>query len=145
MIESNSALRCAVCCLFCCFFFKQKTAYEMRISDWSSDVCSSDLSGSALLAKGGHATGEMVEDTLITPDGGVIFANPRIDTRHTHGTGCTLSSALPTGLGQGLPLDRPVARGLAIVRAAIPPAPESGRGSGPMGHAPGRGPFAHGE
>src|SRR3546814_10639020 len=33
---------CRVCCL-CCFFFKQKTAYEMRISDWSSDVCSSDL------------------------------------------------------------------------------------------------------
>src|SRR3546814_8145869 len=63
-------------------------------------------SGSALLAKGGHATGEMVEDTLITPDGGVIFANPRIDTRHTHGTGCTLSSAIATGLGQGLPLDR---------------------------------------
>src|SRR3546814_4730535 len=33
------------CCLFCFFFFKQKTAYEMRISDWSSDVCSSDLIG----------------------------------------------------------------------------------------------------
>src|SRR3546814_8422099 len=80
----------------------------MRISDWSSDVCSSDL-----------ATGEMVEDTLITPDGGVIFANPRIDTRHTHGTGCTLSSAIATGLGQGLPLERAVERGIAFVHAAI--------------------------
>src|SRR3546814_4591818 len=34
-----------ILCVFCCFFFKQKTAYEMRISDWSSDVCSSDLVG----------------------------------------------------------------------------------------------------
>src|SRR3546814_11900829 len=106
----------------------------MRISDWSSDVCSSDL-----------ATGEMVEDTLITPDGGVIFANPRIDTRHTHGTGCTLSSAIATGLGQGLPLERAVERGIAFVRAAIPTAPDLGRGSGPMGHALGRAPFAEGE
>src|SRR3546814_6129843 len=38
-----------LCCLhYCCFFFKQKTAYEMRISDWSSDVCSSDLQGARL-------------------------------------------------------------------------------------------------
>src|SRR3546814_496511 len=41
-----------VCCFF--FFFKQKTAYEMRISDWSSDVCSSDLTGGDLLARGHH-------------------------------------------------------------------------------------------
>src|SRR3546814_2135041 len=40
--------RCFVVCIFCFFFFKQKTAYEMRISDWSSDVCSSDLNGSGL-------------------------------------------------------------------------------------------------
>ncbi|WP_211325933.1 bifunctional hydroxymethylpyrimidine kinase/phosphomethylpyrimidine kinase [Hephaestia caeni] len=102
-------------------------------------------SGSALLAKGGHATGAMVEDTLITPDGGVIFANPRIDTRHTHGTGCTLSSAIATGLGQGLPLDRAVERGIAFVRAAIVHAPGLGQGSGPMGHALGRAPFDEGE
>src|SRR3546814_7870886 len=41
-----------LCCVYCFFFFKQKTAYEMRISDWSSDVCSSDLEGHDLLAVG---------------------------------------------------------------------------------------------
>src|SRR3546814_4681955 len=46
-----------MCLLFCCFFFKQKTAYEMRISDWSSDVCSSDLTKRLDLAEGILADG----------------------------------------------------------------------------------------
>src|SRR3546814_8021069 len=51
-----SSIACGVCCLCCFFFFKQKTAYEMRISDWSSDVCSSDL-----LGVGGLPRGRVVE------------------------------------------------------------------------------------
>src|SRR3546814_10393741 len=45
-----SCIVCCLCCFFCFFFFKQKTAYEMRISDWSSDVCSSDLLAAAVAA-----------------------------------------------------------------------------------------------
>src|SRR3546814_1361708 len=56
------------CCLVLCFFFKQKTAYEMRISDWSSDVCSSDLQNLkalpvlALTAKGQEADRRRMTD-----------------------------------------------------------------------------------
>src|SRR3546814_9763846 len=50
--------------LFCFFFFKQKTAYEMRISDWSSDVCSSDLSSAAALT----GLELLLKDEVISPD-----------------------------------------------------------------------------
>ncbi|MCM8729747.1 bifunctional hydroxymethylpyrimidine kinase/phosphomethylpyrimidine kinase [Hephaestia sp. GCM10023244] len=97
--------------------------------------------GSAVLAKGGHREGPMVDDWLITPAARRLFSNPRIDTRHTHGTGCTLASAIATGLGQGGALDQAVERGIAFVRAAITHAPGLGQGSGPMGHSLGRAPF----
>src|SRR3546814_4874807 len=54
-------------CVRCVFFFKQKTAYEMRISDWSSDVCSSDLRGGAGKEMVSHVTGLAVHDTRSTP------------------------------------------------------------------------------
>ncbi|TPG40663.1 hydroxymethylpyrimidine/phosphomethylpyrimidine kinase [Sphingomonas koreensis] len=97
--------------------------------------------GTALLVKGGHGAGDTIEDRLVTPAGASLFANPRIDTRHTHGTGCTLASAIATGLGAGLPLADAVARGIAYVRAALANAPGLGAGHGPMGHALGTTPF----
>ncbi len=97
--------------------------------------------GTALLAKGGHATGATVTDRLVTTAGMRAFSNPRIDTRHTHGTGCTLASAIATGLGQGLALERAVERGIAFVRAALAHPPGLGQGAGPMGHALGLSPF----
>src|SRR3546814_1656366 len=51
--------------LFCCFFFKQKTAYEMRISDWSSDVCSSDLEGLGLVI--GFAERRRIDGVVYLP------------------------------------------------------------------------------
>ncbi len=89
----------------------------------------------AVLLKGGHLPGETVIDLLATADGTETFAAPRIDTRHTHGTGCTLASALAAGLAQGLSLRDAVARARAFVRAAIEHAPGFGAGHGPLNHA----------
>ncbi|MCR9212130.1 MAG: bifunctional hydroxymethylpyrimidine kinase/phosphomethylpyrimidine kinase [Proteobacteria bacterium] len=88
----------------------------------------------AVLMKGGHRDGENVVDLLVSPEGVQTFSHRRIDTRHTHGTGCTLSSAIATGIAQGLPVKVAVARALRYVEAAIQQAPGFGGGHGPLGH-----------
>jgi hydroxymethylpyrimidine/phosphomethylpyrimidine kinase len=97
--------------------------------------------GPAVLIKGGHAEGPRVTDRLVTDAGETLWTNPRIETRHAHGTGCTLASGIATGLGQGMPLDAAVARAIAFVRAALAQPPGLGAGHGPMGHALGVSPF----
>lgn len=97
--------------------------------------------GPAVLIKGGHAEGPHVTDRLVTVTGETRWTNPRIETRHAHGTGCTLASGIATGLAQGLPLDAAIARAIAFVRAALASAPGLGAGHGPMGHALGTSPF----
>jgi hydroxymethylpyrimidine/phosphomethylpyrimidine kinase len=91
----------------------------------------------AVLLKGGHLAGDTVVDVLATPEGVRRFADPRIDTRHTHGTGCTLASAIAAGLAQGLSLVNAVLRARRYVRAAIASAPGYGKGHGPLDHAVG--------
>lgn len=88
----------------------------------------------AVLLKGGHLDGESVIDMLYTPTGYREFAQPRIATTHTHGTGCTLASAIATGLAQKLSLEDAVSRARAYVRKAIEHAPGLGKGHGPLGH-----------
>lgn len=89
----------------------------------------------AYLAKGGDAVGDVVEDRLVVPGQDTIVWNaPRIYTRHSHGTGCTLSSAIATFLGQGDSLHDAIAKGRDFVRAALLKAPGFGAGHGPMGH-----------
>ena len=89
----------------------------------------------AYLAKGGDADGAEVEDRLVRPGGDdVVWRSPRIDTRHTHGTGCTLSSAIATLLGRGMPLEQAIAEAREFVREALLAAPGFGAGHGPMGH-----------
>lgn len=88
----------------------------------------------AVLLKGGHREGPMVRDLLVTRDGIDVFEAPRIETKHTHGTGCTLASAVATGLAQGRSLKDAVARAHAYVQAAIRAAPGLGKGKGPLGH-----------
>jgi hydroxymethylpyrimidine/phosphomethylpyrimidine kinase len=88
----------------------------------------------AVLLTGGHVAGESVIDLLMTQDGETQLEGPRIATHHTHGTGCTLASACATGLAQGLPLDRAVARAWAYTAEAIRRAPGFGRGAGPLDH-----------
>lgn len=93
-----------------------------------------DSGACAVLAKGGHLAGDEVADWLVTRDGTRCFAGPRILTRHTHGTGCTLASALATGLAQGRTLADAVAEARAYVAGAIAHAPGLGAGHGPLGH-----------
>jgi hydroxymethylpyrimidine/phosphomethylpyrimidine kinase len=88
------------------------------------------------LAKGGDAEGPEVIDRLATPGApDRLWSAPRIATRHSHGTGCTLSSAIATGLARGLPLETAIEQARALVRAALLAAPGLGQGHGPMGHA----------
>jgi hydroxymethylpyrimidine/phosphomethylpyrimidine kinase len=93
------------------------------------------LGAPAVLLKGGHMPGETVTDLLVTPDSTEIFQHPRLPTRHTHGTGCTLATAIAAGLAQGMALSAAVARARSYVQAAIATAPGLGAGSGPLNHA----------
>jgi hydroxymethylpyrimidine/phosphomethylpyrimidine kinase len=88
----------------------------------------------AVLLKGGHVPGERVTDVLMTPEGETLFEGERLATRHTHGTGCTLASAVATGLAQGLPLPQAVARAWDYVHQAMLRAPGLGAGHGPLDH-----------
>ncbi|HEY3497319.1 MAG TPA: bifunctional hydroxymethylpyrimidine kinase/phosphomethylpyrimidine kinase [Polyangiaceae bacterium] len=95
------------------------------------------LSGaSAVLVKGGHLQGERVVDVLRTADGAAFrFESARIQTRSTHGTGCTLASAIAAGVAEGLTLHDAVERGRDYVLEAIRSAPGLGSGHGPLNHA----------
>ena len=93
-----------------------------------------DLGPAAVLVKGGHLPGDTVTDWLVWPNGDECFTAPRTANRNTHGTGCTLASAIATGLAQGLLLNAAVRRALAYVREAIRTAPGLGKGCGPLNH-----------
>jgi hydroxymethylpyrimidine/phosphomethylpyrimidine kinase len=92
----------------------------------------------AVLMKGGHAEGTTVTDTLFDGDAQHSFTSPRIDSRHTHGTGCTLSTAVACGLGQGMTLADAVQRAHTYVHEAIRAAPGFGAGHGPLNHMHGK-------
>jgi len=89
----------------------------------------------AVLLKGGHLARDTVYDVLAAASGRRVWQSPRIDSRHTHGTGCTLASAIAAGLAQGLPVEDAVERAREYVRRAIINAPGIGRGHGPLDHA----------
>ncbi|WP_446654715.1 bifunctional hydroxymethylpyrimidine kinase/phosphomethylpyrimidine kinase [Blastomonas sp.] len=89
----------------------------------------------ALLIKGGHAGGDTVTDRLVKREGEVArWSDPRIDSPHSHGTGCTLSSAIATLLGQGVPMEAAIERARVFVRLALRDAPGLVEANGPMGH-----------
>ena len=91
--------------------------------------------GCALLVKGGHAEGDEIVDRLFEADGAECWwEDDRIETRHSHGTGCTLASAIATGLARGLPLRAAIGEARLFVRMALHAAPGLGVGHGPMGH-----------
>lgn len=96
--------------------------------------------GVPYLAKGGDAGGERVDDVLMVAGAPPqVMSGSRIHTRHTHGTGCTLSSAIATYLGKGLDLAEAVDRARLFVRSALRAAPGFGAGHGPLGHGAARG------
>jgi hydroxymethylpyrimidine/phosphomethylpyrimidine kinase len=100
------------------------------------------LGAKAALVKGGHLEGPIVQDLLATPDQTLWFESPRQDTSSTHGTGCTLASAVATGLAQGLTLPQAVDRARRYVAEAIRLAPGFGGGHGPLAHGWTAKPFA---
>jgi hydroxymethylpyrimidine/phosphomethylpyrimidine kinase len=93
------------------------------------------LGAKYVLLKGGHLTGDRVRDLLFGPGETQVFESPRIDSKHTHGTGCTLASAVAAGLAQGLAVDASITRARNYVMAAIRTAPGYGAGHGPMNHS----------
>jgi hydroxymethylpyrimidine/phosphomethylpyrimidine kinase len=94
------------------------------------------LGPAAVLVKGGHLEGEVVVDLLRTADGFErYFESPRLHTTSTHGTGCTLASAIATGIAEGLTLEHAVERARGYVQQAIRTAPGLGKGHGPLNHA----------
>ncbi|HEU4584536.1 MAG TPA: bifunctional hydroxymethylpyrimidine kinase/phosphomethylpyrimidine kinase, partial [Gemmatimonadaceae bacterium] len=88
----------------------------------------------AALVKGGHLSGVEAIDVLATADDVQVFRHPRIDTHHTHGTGCTLSSAIAAHLALGHSLLEAVRLSLDFVHRAIEKAPGLGAGNGPLNH-----------
>lgn len=92
------------------------------------------MGAKAALVKGGHGAGPELTDLLVTPEAIIAITLPRIESRNTHGTGCTMSSAIATLLAQGLGLEEAVRRARAYLQAAIASAPGIGAGHGPVNH-----------
>ncbi|OHC83202.1 MAG: bifunctional hydroxymethylpyrimidine kinase/phosphomethylpyrimidine kinase [Rhodospirillales bacterium RIFCSPLOWO2_12_FULL_67_15] len=93
------------------------------------------LGPKAVLMTGGHLAGETVTDFFLHDDKIFeVFQSPRIETPHTHGTGCTLASAIAAGIAQGMALRNAVIRARRFVYKAIAQAPGLGRGHGPLDH-----------
>jgi len=106
------------------------------------------MGAKSVLVKGGHIPGALISDVLATEAGVHVFEEDRIVTTATHGTGCTLASAIAAGLAQGLPVKGAVTRARAYLIRAIRAAPGFGAGHGPLGHnwslqrrAPGQAPL----
>jgi hydroxymethylpyrimidine/phosphomethylpyrimidine kinase len=92
------------------------------------------LGAENVLFKGGHGEGDVVRDVLWCGREFIPFEAPRLPTRHTHGTGCTLATAIACGLAQKLPLKDAVSRAQVYVQEAIRTAPGLGVGHGPLNH-----------
>jgi hydroxymethylpyrimidine/phosphomethylpyrimidine kinase len=92
------------------------------------------LGASAVVLKGGHLAGPRLRDVVVDGETSYVLETERVDTRHAHGTGCTLASAIATGIAQGMALRAAVERAYDFVQQAIRSAPGFGRGQGPIDH-----------
>jgi hydroxymethylpyrimidine/phosphomethylpyrimidine kinase len=93
-----------------------------------------ELGAQSVLIKGGHLEGGEALDILYHEGSFTDFHAPRIDTRHTHGTGCTYSAAITAFVARGFPMDDAVARAKRFINEAIRTNPGLGGGSGPVNH-----------
>jgi hydroxymethylpyrimidine/phosphomethylpyrimidine kinase len=87
-----------------------------------------------VLIKGGHANKSFIEDVLISKNNIKIFKNKKIKTKNTHGTGCTLSSAIASFLSKNYNMNESCGRAIQYVHKAILLNPKFGRGHGPINH-----------
>ena len=94
------------------------------------------LGAKAVLMKGGHTTDDQATDLLITQSGTVVFSAPRLQTNNTHGTGCTLASAIAAGLAKKLSLQDAVQQAKDYLQGALVASNQLqiGKGSGPVHH-----------
>jgi len=113
------------------------TGVEVRDLDGqmsAAEILVERLGAWSALVKGGHIAGNIVRDVLLTREGYRVFESPRIETRATHGTGCTLASAIAAYNARGMELEPSVEKARAYVMEAIRQAPGLGQGHGPLGH-----------
>lgn len=103
-----------------------------HVREAAKDLC--ELGCRAALVKGGHLPGEESCDVLFDGAASHVFAAPRVDTPHTHGTGCTLGSAIAANLAKGLPMIEAVDRAKRYVQGAIEHSLPLGEGHGPTHH-----------
>ena len=97
------------------------------------------LGASCIVLKGGHLPGSPVRDVVFERGEVHLLESPRVETRHTHGTGCTLASGIAAGIAQGMTLRAAIERAHDFVQRAVAGAPGFGRGKGPLDHAHGMG------
>ena len=97
--------------------------------------CLLRMGARSVLIKGGHLTDDTLTDILLTQSEEKFYSSPRLKTVHTHGTGCTLASAVAAGIAQGLELQIATDRARKYVFEAIRSAPGLGAGHGPLNHA----------
>ncbi len=95
------------------------------------------LGAAVVVLKGGHLAGGTVRDVVVEAAARYVLESPRIETRHTHGTGCTLAAAIATGLAQGMAMRAAIERAHDFVQRAIRAAPGYGKGHGPLNHGHG--------
>ena len=88
----------------------------------------------SILLKGGHMDGAVVQDVWLSNGIDFVFENPRIETKNTHGTGCTLASAIAANIAKKMPLTEAVSAARDYVYQAIKTAPNIGKGHGPLNH-----------
>lgn len=100
----------------------------------AAEILVEQLGAYAALVKGGHIAGEVIRDVLLTREGYRVFESARIETRATHGTGCTLASAIATRVAQGAAIEPAVEKARTYLLEAIRQAPGLGSGHGPLGH-----------
>ncbi len=109
------------------------TLITPNVPEWAALQAAGAPRALPLLLKGGHAEGELVTDELCTLTHSLTLTAPRLHTRHTHGTGCTLSAAITAHLALGQDLERSVRSAHAYLQAALRRAPGLGAGAGPLG------------
>jgi hydroxymethylpyrimidine/phosphomethylpyrimidine kinase len=113
------------------------TGVEVRDLDGqinAAEILVEQLGAYSALVKGGHIDGDTIRDVLLTREGYRVFENPRIQTKATHGTGCTLASAIAAHMSQGVAIEQAVEKAHAYLMEAIRNAPGFGQGHQPLGH-----------
>jgi len=119
--------------------FEAEILSEMKINNLEDQIESGikllKLGCKNVLIKGGHGNSDNINDVLITSDGDEhIFKSDKIISTNTHGTGCSLASAIATNLGQGINIKESIKISIDYVQNGIKNAPDFGSGNGPIRH-----------